>query len=95
MQSLKPGRLDIRIVPAREDFDGILRDCKGAGDIVNGINKELQLERHSQVSEAWKLVTVVAEDGREIGSLWNVRQAYQVFTDSMAEWGSGNRQVSP
>ena len=59
------------------------------------MDKEYQLERNSKISEAWKIVNVVAGDGHEVGSLWKVRQAYQVFTDEMAEWGDRNRRNSP
>lgn len=53
------------------------------------------MQQPLNISEAWKLVNVVSENGQEIGSLWKVRQAYQVFTDEMAGWGSRNRQNSP
>lgn len=59
------------------------------------MDKEFRLNRPSKLAEAWELVNVVSEDGREIGSLWKVRQAYQVFTEKMAEWGTRNRQSSP
>ncbi|KAF6224567.1 hypothetical protein HO173_013007 [Letharia columbiana] len=81
LQSMKKSRLDLRIAPARADFDGILYDCKGPKDIIGGMDKEFQMKRHSKASEAWKAVSVVTEDGRDLGSLWKVRQAYQVFTE--------------
>ena len=59
------------------------------------MDREFQLERNSKISEAWKIVEVVAGDGQELGSLWKVRQAYQVFTEEMAEWGTRNRRNSP
>ena len=92
---MKSGRLDIRIAPAREDFDGILHDCKSPKDIISGMDQAFRIQRHSKVSEAWKIVEAVSEDGKDVGSLWKVRQAYQVFGDSMAEWGGNNRQTSP
>lgn len=91
----KSGRLDIRIAPARADFDGILHDCKGPKDVIRRMDKAFQIKQPLNVSEAWKIVSVVSEHGRDVGSLWKVRQAYQVFTDEMAEWGSRNRQNSP
>lgn len=32
------------------------------------------------------MVNVVAEDGNEVGSLWEVRQAYQIFEDRIKDW---------
>ena len=95
LQIPKKGRLDLRIAPVRADFDGILHDCKSPKEIISGMDEAFQLERNSKISEAWKIVGVVAGDGEEIGSLWRVRQAYQVFTDEMAKWGARNRQGSP
>lgn len=75
-------------------YAGILHDCKSPKDIIKGMDKVYQLERNSKTSDAWKTVKVVAGEGQEIGSLWKVRQAYQVFTEEMAEWGNRNRQSS-
>lgn len=95
LQSFKSGRLDLRIAPTGRDSDGILYDCKGPKDILSGMDKEFGMKHHARASEAWKVVDVVSVDGREIGSLWKIRLAYQVFSEQMEEWGVRNRQNSP
>lgn len=43
--------------------------------------------------EGWKDVEVVSSDGTEIGTLFEVRQAYQVWTDEKAKWAARNARV--
>ncbi|CAD6574457.1 MAG: hypothetical protein ASARMPREDX12_006595 [Alectoria sarmentosa] len=95
LQHRKKGRLDLRISPARGDFDGILQDCKGPEDVIRGMDREFRVERPSEIPEAWKAVVVVSGGGEEVGSLEVVRQAYKVFEEEMEEWGRRNRRFSP
>ena len=53
---------------------------------TNGKSKEL--------SEPSKMIVVFEEDGGEVGSLWRVRQAYEVFAKAVTEWGERNKGVS-
>ena len=52
---------------------------------ANGKAKEL--------SEASKMVGVFEAGGNEVGSLWKVMRAYEVFTQAMTEWGERNKGV--
>ena len=47
-----------------------------------------------ELSEPWKMIDVFEGDGREVGSLWRVRQAYEVFTKATTEWGEWNKAVT-
>ena len=47
-----------------------------------------------QLSEPWKMIDVFEGNGREIGSLWRVRQAYEVFTKAITEWGKWNKEAT-
>ena len=46
------------------------------------------------LSESWKMVGVLEGDGREVGSMWKVRQAFEVFTKAVTEWGERNNEMS-
>lgn len=50
--------------------------------------------KSKKLSEPWKMIGVLERDGREVGSLWKVRQAYEVFTEAVREWGERNNEVS-
>lgn len=95
MQYHKNSRLNLRIAPARGDFDGILHDCKGPEGVIKGMDREFRVERPSEIPEAWKAVVVVSGGGEEVGSLEVVGLAYQVFEEEMEEWGRRNRRFSP
>lgn len=92
LQSLKKGRLDLRIASTGREPDSMLYDCKGPRDIISGMDTEFQMKHHARPLEAWKVVNVVSDDGQELGSLWEVRQAYQVFAEQMAEWGARSKR---
>ena len=49
--------------------------------------------KSKKLSEPWKMIGVLEGDGRDVGSLWRVRQAYEVFTEAIKEWGEMNREA--
>ena len=49
--------------------------------------------KSKELSEPGKMVGVFKEDGTEVGSLWRVTQAYEVFTKAVTEWGERNKKV--
>ena len=77
-------------------MDVILYDLKDATGIINGLVKESQNtdDRSEKLSEPWKIVGVYEEDGKEVGTLWKVRQAYEVFTQAITDWGERNNEMS-
>lgn len=89
-------RLDIKVLTHQAGTDGILRDLKGPTDIINRMDGECQDPngRWKNLSEPWKMVGVVREDGSSVGNMWKVRQAYEVFTTAMTEWGERNNEMS-
>ena len=89
-------QLDLHVLTHQASIDGILHDCKGATDIVNGMDRESTRTngKSKKLPEPWKTIGVLERDGREVGSLWKVRQAYEVFTEAVREWGERNNEVS-
>lgn len=88
-------RLDIRVARARAGFDGIVYDCKGPEHVIGGMDGEVGIVHPDWGAEAWEVVRVVPVDVGDVKSLWSVRQAYQVFTEQMVQWGERNRRMSP
>ena len=57
------------------------------------MNKEFAARYDEAVSEGWKDVRVVSSTGEDFGTLFEVRQAYQVWTDEKAKWEARNRRA--
>ena len=57
------------------------------------MNKKYAARYDHEVSEQWKAVRLVSSSGKEYGTLFEVRQAYQVWTDEKAKWAARNRRV--
>ena len=57
------------------------------------MNKEYAARYDQAVSGQWKAVRLVSSTGKESGTLFEVRQAYQVWTDEKAKWAARNRRV--
>ena len=53
------------------------------------MNEHYAKQYDGAVSEHWKGVRVVSSSGKEYGTLHDVRQAYQVWTDERAKWEAG------
>ena len=85
--------LSVRISPARADVDVIIHRVQGPRDLIRGMNKEYAARYDEPVSEGWKAVRLVSSTGEEYGTLFEVRQAYQVWTDEKAKWEARNRRV--
>ena len=57
---------------------------------------ELYADRYDEAVssvEVWRAVRLVSSSGKEFGTLYEVRQAYQVWTDERARWVARNRRV--
>ncbi|KAM0798774.1 hypothetical protein BDR22DRAFT_912186 [Usnea florida] len=89
-------RLDLRVLTHQAGIDGILYNCKDATGIIDGMDREFQNTsgESEELSEPWKMIDVFEGDGREVGSLWRVRQAYEVFTKTVTEWGEWNKEAT-
>ena len=75
----------VRIAPAGEDSESILRGVQGPRVLISEMDKKYAKPYKHEVSE-WKAVRVVSSTGKDCGTLFEVRQAYQVWTDEKARW---------
>lgn len=50
------------------------------------MNKEYTARYDHAVLGGWKEVKLTSSTGQDFGSLYNVRQAYQVWADLKAKW---------
>lgn len=52
------------------------------------MNKEYAARYGQAVPEQWKAVRLTSSTGQELGTLFEVRQAYQVWADEQAKWAA-------
>ncbi|KAL9069024.1 MAG: hypothetical protein Q9161_005782 [Pseudevernia consocians] len=90
LQGSTSTNLCVRIAPAREDSDGILRSIQGPRDLIGGMNDEYTSRYDHAVQGGWKDVELRSSTGQDIGTLYDVRQAYQVWADQKAKWVARN-----
>lgn len=50
------------------------------------MNKEFAARYDHAVLGGWKDVTLSSSSGQDFGTLYNVRQVYQVWADQRAKW---------
>ena len=65
--------------------------CAGPLDFINAMNGEFG-EQYGYVSGGWKAVTLINGEGRDMGTLWTVRQTYHIWVEEKDKWAFRNNQ---
>lgn len=86
---------DIQIATPRPDFDGILHACAGPNDLIKVMEWEYG-QQHGKASPiGWHGVRVRTSEGRDLGSLYAMRQAYRTWLEQQKLWAAYNNQPLP
>ena len=54
------------------------------------MNKEYAVQYDEAAPEKWNAVRLTSSSGQDFGTLFEVRQAYQVWADEKAKWAARN-----
>ena len=66
---------------------------RGPKDLISGRNKKHAARYDHAVSVRWKEVRLVTSTGQDFGTLFDVRQAHQVWEDQKAKRVARNSRV--
>ena len=58
------------------------------------MNEKYAAQYDHAAREGWKEVRLTSSTGQDFGTLYNVRQAYQVWADQKKVWSDRNSQAA-
>lgn len=75
------------------DDDGVLKGCTGPMDFAKAVRQASNGQ--GKVPSGWHDVRVITPEGNNLGSLFNVRQAYHVWDERHRAWAARNNVAGP